>query len=70
MVPQIYKNYVGRIADTLAKTLAFDAVTQQVLPPMPTESEQAVHEWHLRVLRIQHASMVGGCCIRSPSTSS
>ena len=37
MVPRIYKDYVGRIADTLAKTLAFEAVTQQVLPPSRRE---------------------------------
>ena len=60
MVPKLYKDYVARIADVLAQTLALVGAAESAgmpqLPPMPADTE-ALQAWHVDVLRLQHASM-------------
>ena len=68
VVPQLYKNYVGRIADALQQTLAVASAADalQELPPLPVvaapfdgelpiEVFETLRAWHTQVLRVQHA---------------
>ena len=61
MVIEKYKEYVARIAHALQRTLAFaasEAASGVELPPMPTNARhEDLRQWHLEVLRAQHASI-------------
>ena len=60
-VPQLYTDYVSRIADTLQPLLAVATTKAAVqLPSMPEggASDDDVLAWHLEVMRLQHASII------------
>ena len=59
MVIDMYKTYVGGIADTLQKTLALASISTEVaLPPMPSDSSyKAMRDWHLRWMHAQHETI-------------
>ena len=61
VVPALYKNYVGRIAGMLERTLAIATrdVAEVEVPTMPAHAtDEEMRAWHLRVLRAQHETIV------------
>ena len=56
-VPALYGDYVERIAGVLQDGLALRAASHAAeLPPMPSDAA-ALPDWHLAVLRAEHASI-------------
>ena len=60
IVPNLYKDYVKRIAGVLQNTLSIAArhETRVEVPPMPVDASMGqLREWHLSVLRARHGQI-------------